>query len=121
MLVFLTRVASSAAAILTSLGPVHDATWEPSEYLGDYGAFGLVAKYNGKLTAEGHRQPGGKPTGKRKGSVRYAGASRAAATIVDEDLHTVMEVMVKRKLEGSIAQHREVRMSVDCSRRPRSC
>jgi hypothetical protein len=39
-----------------------------------------------------------------KGSVRYAGASRAAATIMDEDLHIVMEVMAKRKLEGSIAQ-----------------
>ena len=30
--------------------------------------------------------------------------SRAAATIMDEDLHIVMEVMAKRKLEGSIAQ-----------------
>ena len=81
-----------------------DATWEPSAYLSDYGAFDLVAKYNDKLEAAGHRQPGGKPSGKRKGSVKYAGASRAAATIMDEDLHIVMEVMAKRKLEGSIAQ-----------------
>ncbi len=81
-----------------------DATWEQSAYLSDYGAFDLVAKYNDKLAAAGHRQPGGKPSGKRKGSVRYAGASRAAATIMDEDLHIVMEVMAKRKLEGSIAQ-----------------
>ena len=49
-----------------------DATWEPSAYLSDYGAFDLVAKYNDKLVAAGHRQPGGKPSGKRKGSVRYA-------------------------------------------------
>jgi hypothetical protein len=72
--------------------------------LSDYGAFDLVAKYNDKLAAAGHRQPGGKPSGKRKGSVKYAGASRAAATMMDEDLHIVMEVMAKRKLEGSIAQ-----------------
>ena len=72
--------------------------------MSDYGAFDLVAKYNDKLAAAGHRQPGGKPSGKRKGSVRYAGASRAAVTIMDEDLHIVMEVMAKRKLEGSIAQ-----------------
>ena len=89
-----------------------DATWEPSAYLSDYGDFDLVAKYNDKLEAAGHTQPGGKPSGKRKGSVRYvgevtyiqAGASRATATIMDEDLHIVMEVMAKRKLEGSIAQ-----------------
>ncbi len=81
-----------------------DATWEPSAYLSDYGAFDLVAKYTDKLEAAAHRQPGGKPHGTRKGSVKYAGASRAAATIMDEDLHIVMEVMAKRKLEGSIAQ-----------------
>ena len=31
-----------------------DATWEPSAYLSEYGAFGLVAKYNDKLEAAGH-------------------------------------------------------------------
>ena len=76
-----------------------------------------LTKYNAKLEAAGHGQPGGKPSGKRKGNVRYAGevkysgASRAAANlmgVMDEDLQTVMEVIVdivaKRKLEGSIAQ-----------------
>ena len=36
--------------------------------------FDSVAKYNDKLEAAGHRQPGGKPHGKRKGSVKYVGA-----------------------------------------------
>ena len=72
--------------------------------------FDLVAKYNAKLEAAGHGQPGGKPRGTRKGSVqyvgevKYAGASRAAAAIMDEDLHIVIEVTAKQKLEGSIAQ-----------------
>ena len=67
--------------------------------MSEYGAFDLVAKYNDKLAAAGHRQLGGKPTGTSKGRVRYAGASRAAATIMDEDLHIVMEVMAKRQLD----------------------
>ena len=81
-----------------------DATWEPSAYLSDYGAFDLVAKYNDKLEAAEHRQPGGKPNGKQQGGAKYAGASRATAKIMDEDLHIVMEIMAKRQLEGSIAQ-----------------
>ena len=48
-------------------------SWEPPAYLSDHGAFDLVAKYNDKLEAAGHRQPGGKPHGKQQGSVKYAG------------------------------------------------